>query len=157
MRNFVSFLAVPIVFSFSLSACAQGADPSVSANVVENNASLFEGAWENDRGSAAVLKELPDGRLTGHYQTNVGQPDKGQKFPLTGFAEGDQLTFTVNFKGYGSITAWAGQHSVDEEGEFIKTLWHLTRDVDDAKEDDDMWGAITAGASTFRRLKTSKN
>ncbi|MGB0907328.1 MAG: avidin/streptavidin family protein [Maricaulaceae bacterium] len=153
MRRILSSIAISTMLSLGLSACAQALDKPLESIVENAPASLFDGTWENDRGSAAVLETLPDGRLTGHYQTNVGQPDKGQKFPLTGFAEGDQLTFTVNFKGYGSITAWAGQHSVDAKGEFIKTLWHLTRDVDDAAETDDMWGSITAGASTFRRLK----
>lgn len=150
MRRIVLSLALALTLSAGTSACAQDSGKTVT-EVPKSTPHLFTGTWENDRGSAAVLKTLPDGRLTGHYQTNVGQPDKGQKFPLTGFAEGDQLTFTVNFKGYGSITAWAGQHSVDADGEFIKTLWHLTRDVENADEDDDMWGSITAGASTFRR------
>jgi len=82
------------------------------------------------------------------YNTNVGQPDKGQSFPLTGWADGDNLSFTVNFKGYGSITAWVGQI----EGEQLKTLWHLTRDVEDEAEADDMWKSVTSGASVFTRV-----
>jgi len=125
----------------SISGCAQAQD----------NTHLFEGQWVNDRNSAVVF-EVNDGLLSGHYQTALGQPDKSKKFPLTGFTEGDQITFTVNFKGYGSLTSWTGQLTRDEKGDYIRTLWNLTRDVEDAKEDDDLWQSITSGASDFRRL-----
>lgn len=124
---------------------AQGADSSAPAKIVDE----ITGLWENDRGSH-VRFTAKDGELSGVYQTNVGQPDKSQSFPLRGFVQGDQVSFTVNFKGYGSMTAWVGQMSEDAEGRYIQTLWHLTRDIDDADEADDLWGSITAGASTFR-------
>ena len=111
----------------------------------------FTGQWVNDRNSA-VMFTVKDGLLSGYYQTALGQPDKSKKFPLTGFAEGDQITFTVNFKGYGSLTSWTGQLTTDEKGDYIRTLWNLTRDVEDAEEDDDLWQSITSGASDFRRF-----
>lgn len=109
----------------------------------------FEGRWQNERGSEVVLS-LGEDRVSGFYQTNVGQPDKSEKFPLTGFVQGDQITFSVNFGKYGSMTSWTGQLSEDSNGPYIRTLWHLTRDVPDDQEDADLWKSITAGASTFR-------
>ena len=113
---------------------------------------LFEGQWINDRNSAVRLIET-DGVLSGYYQTALGQPDKSKRFPLTGFVEGDQITFTVNFKGYGSMTSWTGQLTEDEKEPYIRTLWNLTRDIKDENETDDMWNSITSGASDFRPLK----
>ena len=110
---------------------------------------LFEGQWVNDRNSAVTLIET-DGALSGYYQTALGQPDKSKRFPLTGFIQGDQITFTVTFKGYGSMTSWTGQMSEDAQGVYIRTLWHLTRDVEDENEPKDMWSSITSGASDFR-------
>lgn len=130
------------ILALSLSSCAQA----------QETADLFSGQWVNDRDSA-VMFEVTDGLLSGHYQTALGQPDKSKKFPLTGFVEGDQITFTVNFKGYGSMTSWTGQLTRDEEGDYIRTLWNLTRDVEDVAEDDDLWKSITSGASNFRRMK----
>ncbi len=124
-----------------LCSCAEAQEPQVT---------LFEGQWVNDRDSAVMFK-VTDGLLSGHYQTALGRPDKSKKFPLTGFVEGDQITFTVNFKGYGSLTSWTGQLTEDGEGAYIRTLWNLTRDVEDAAEDDDLWKSITSGASDFRR------
>ena len=111
----------------------------------------FSGSWANDRGSVVHLYPSK-GLLSGVYQTNLGQPDKGQKFPLTGFVQGDLIAFTVNFAGYGSMTSWAGQLSEDSDGPYIRTLWHLTRDVEDEMEDANLWRSIPAGASDFRPL-----
>ncbi len=129
------------LFVLMSSACAQA----------QERPSLFDGQWINDRDSAVTFTES-GGLLSGHYQTALGQPDKSKRFALTGFMQGDQITFTVNFKGYGSMTSWTGQLSEDENGPYIRTLWHLTRDVEDAAEDDDLWKSITAGASEFRRV-----
>lgn len=109
------------------------------------------GVWVNERGSAVSFTET-DGLLSGFYNTQLGNPDPASRFPLTGFQEGDQLTFTVNFKGYGSLTSWTGQMSEDTEGPFIRTLWHLTRDVPDAEEAEDMWSSIISGSAEFRPM-----
>lgn len=118
-------------------------------NPVDDANNLFTGTWRNDRGSSVTFEDT-DGSLTGFYQTNVGQPEKSQKFPLTGYTQGDQITFTVNFETYGSMTSWTGQLTEDQTGPYIRTLWNLTREVEDANEDADLWKSITAGASNFR-------
>jgi len=125
------------------------------AHANEPASGKFSGQWENDRGSAVTFA-VNEGLVSGYYQTNLGQPEKSQKFPLTGWAEGDQITFTVNFQGFGSLTSWTGQMSEDHQGPYIRTLWHLTRDVPDDKEDEDLWSSITAGASEFRPVKALK-
>ena len=112
------------------SSCAQAQDRPDAQD-------LFSGQWINDRNSAVSFTNS-DGLLSGYYQTALGEPDKSKKFPLTGFVEGDQITFTVNFKGYGSLTSWTGQLTEDENGPYIRTLWNLTRDFEDALEDDDL-------------------
>lgn len=117
--------------------------------------SAFSGTWINERGSLVHL--VPNnGLLSGYYRTNLGKPELGQRFPLTGFVDGDVITFSVNFSGFGSMTSWTGQLSVDDQGEYIRTLWHLTRDVDDDNEAAELWQSITAGASTFRRAGISQ-
>lgn len=114
----------------------------------------ISGEWVNERGSSVNFTET-DGVLSGYYNTKLGNPDPASRFPLTGFIEGDQLTFTVNFKGYGSLTSWTGQISEDVDGPFIRTLWHLTRDVPDAEEAADLWSSIIAGNAKFRPVEPS--
>lgn len=143
------FRLLTLLISVSLACCAQAQEPVAKSD-------LFSGQWQNDRGSAVTF-EIEEGLLSGFYQTNLGEPGKSKKFPLTGFAEGDQITFTVNFKGYGSMTSWTGQLTEDADGPYIRTLWNLTRDVEDNIEDTDMWKSITSGASDFRRREIEKN
>lgn len=126
-----------------LSACTAGAQDA-GPNVT--------GEWANERGSSVTFVET-DGLLSGYYNTQLGNPDPASRFPLTGFIEGDQVTFTVNFKGYGSLTSWTGQMSEDADGRYIRTLWHLTRDVPDAEEEDDLWSSIIAGSANFRPVQ----
>ena len=134
-------LFVPAIFLLSAcSAEAQNSPPDV------------DGTWVNERGSSVTFSTR-DGLLSGHYNTQLGNPDPATRFPLTGFIEGDQMTFTVNFKGYGSLTSWTGQMSEDADGVYIRTLWHLTRDVPDAKEDEDLWSSIIAGSAQFRPVE----
>lgn len=134
---------------FTLSACAEAQEiPPPQADC------LVAGQWVNERGSAVTLS-CDGARLSGVYNTNVGAPDKGQSFPLVGWAEGDNVSFTVNFKGYGSITAWVGQVEKSGGKERLKTLWHLTRDIEDSQEAEDMWKSVTAGASVFTRADAS--
>lgn len=135
MRSLIISIAV-----IAVSACTAAA---------ENSPVDVTGVWTNERGSAVTFTET-DGLLSGYYNTQLGNPDPASRFPLTGFREGDQLTFTVNFKGYGSLTSWTGQMSEDKDGVYIRTLWHLTRDVPDAQEDDDLWSSIIAGPAVFR-------
>lgn len=139
MRLFFSSLVL-----FLCAACAQ-------ATEVERPVD-FNGAWNNDMGSQVVFT-VKEGEVRGTYNTNVGEPDKGQSFPLIGFVEGDQITFTVNFKGFGSMTAWTGQLTQNDEGEpYIRTLWHLTKDIEDKLEKQDIWGSVRTGASNFTRV-----
>lgn len=144
MIRYVSLFLISIF----LTACAQAQVQEPPAETQD----LFSGTWQNERGSIVIFDNA-DTFLSGYYHTNAGQPDKSQKFPLTGFTQGDQITFTVNFKGYGSITSWTGQLTQDATGPYIRTLWNLTRDVKDTDENKDMWKSITSGASDFRPLK----
>lgn len=135
------FRAPSIFAGLFISACTVS---PVQAQTID-----ITGVWVNERGSAVTFIET-DGLLSGHYNTELGDPDPKSRFPVTGFIEGDQVTFTVNFKGFGSLTSWTGQISEDADGRYLRTLWHLTRDVPDAEEEDDLWSSIIAGHAIFR-------
>ncbi len=111
----------------------------------------FEGNWENGLGSQMELS-VNGNAVSGVYRTNVGAPTPTEEFDLVGLVTGDLITFTVNFGKYGSLTAWAGQHTEKGVGEFeIKTLWHLAKNIPDAEEPSDLWSGILAGANSFSR------
>lgn len=145
----LTITSVGVFTGFASVSSAQIIEPALA---VEAPLDLFSGTWENDRGSGVTFA-VKEGLVSGFYQTALGAPDKSKKFPLVGFTKGDQITFTVNFTGFGSLTSWTGQLTRDEAGDYIRTLWNLTRDVPDEKEDDDLWQSIVSGASDFRRVK----
>ena len=148
MLNHLSRVSLRLAFFWILSLFP---GLGMATETITAEAPAFLAPWVNDRGSVVHLSPS-DGLLTGFYQTNVGQPNISQRFPLTGFIQGDLITFSVNFTGHGSMTTWAGQLSEDSDGPFLRTLWHLTRDIEDEMEDADLWRSITAGASNFRPL-----
>lgn len=117
----------------------------------------LNGLWVNEAGSAVELRVADDGSLSGHYRTELGQPDADSRFALTGWAQGDAVAFSVSFTGFGSITSWSGQLSEDDRGTFIRTLWLYTKDIPDAEEADDLWKTINTGFATFRRAKPEPN
>lgn len=110
----------------------------------------MDGLWINEAGSAVEITVEQDGSLTGTYRTELGAPDADSQFPLTGWTQGDVIAFSVNFTDFGSITSWSGQLSEDEDGPFIRTLWHYTKDIPDADEAENLWKTINAGSATFR-------
>ena len=110
----------------------------------------LRGLWVNEAGSVVYLDPQDDGALSGYYQTELGAPDADSQFPLKGWIQGDVVAFSVNFKGFGSITSWSGQLSDDQDGPFIRTLWHYTKDIPDAEEAEDLWRTINTGYAVFR-------
>ena len=91
----------------------------------------FAGAWVNQLGSTMSLT-VSGNALSGTYASKVsggGSPTPAK--PLTGFKNGDLIAFVVNWETpYNSLTAWVGQHTIVDGAEVIKTLWHLTQNVE---------------------------
>jgi len=145
----VTILIITLILISNFNAKAQA---DTSSTKVKPPIADFNGIWKNGVGSEMHLEVGTDGSITGIYKTGVGKPEPAEEFNLTGFAANDIIGFTVNYGKYGSITSWVGQHTVDVEGKaIIKTLWHLTKDIEDDKEAEDLWSSVLAGSSTFTK------
>lgn len=143
MFKFFTFI---MAFVFISSCATADEKPTPTVN--------FNGTWQNDMGSELMFS-VNDGFVTGKYNTNVGEPHKSKSFPLSGQAEGDQIVFTVNFKGFNSMTAWVGQVTLGANDKpYLRTMWHNTKDVKDTLEKENIWGSIRTGASEFTQVKT---
>ena len=115
------------------------------------NSSLI-GSWQNELGSVLVIDSIKkDHQIMGIYKSSTGVD--GRIFPLQGWINRDDqsgrmaIAFTVRWEGYGSITSWTGYLDTDEEGTYIKTLWHLVRPQPELP-----WERIITNSSLFRRL-----
>lgn len=113
----------------------------------------FGGKWHNQHNSEMDLTVAPGGQITGKYRTGVGAPTPAEEFDLVGFVSGDLISFTVNFGKYGSLTSWAGQHTLNPTSnrEEIGTQWYLAKNVSDPDEPAKLWGTILSGCDTFLR------
>ncbi len=111
----------------------------------------FTGNWYNQHGSQMTLQVDTAGAVRGTYQTGVGLAAPDERFSLLGFASDDLIAFTVNFGAHGCLTSWAGQHTRDDSGERLETMWYLARNIADADEPQRLWGGIWSGADVFRR------
>lgn len=120
------------------------------ASQLEDNVDI-SGAWKNQFKSSMKIVVDDSGQISGTYKTGKGAPSEEEEFPIVGFVSGDLVSFTVNFGKYGSLTSWAGQLTIEDGKEVIKTSWLLAKNILDEKEDEDLWGAILTGADTFSR------
>ena len=110
------------------------------------------GRWCNRLGSILDLTVGEDHRIHGSFRTRVGGPMVASEFPVAGFAEGDAMSFCVDFGRRGSVASWSGHHVSDDHGERLVTLWHLAQPVRNPHSEVDLWRAMMAGADEFTRL-----
>ena len=115
----------------------------------------LDGAWRNESGSTLIVEVAADGRMAGRYCSELGRVEPESCHPLTGWVTGDVVGFAVKFDPPGSVTAWSGQVGEDVAGRYLRTLWHLSRDVPEAEEDDRLWESVISGFATFRPVSLS--
>jgi len=124
----------------------------------------LRGQWQNGRGSTLEFT-LSGRQLHGSYRTAVGQASHSHAYPLRGFQNGDLVAFCVDWgdpaaagAAASSVSCWVGQHTIDPTSgeEQIHSQWHLTRDLPDNREADELWGSVLTGSSVFRRLPVAE-
>lgn len=110
-------------------------------------------SWINELGSVLVIDSIDErGVVFGEYRSSSGVD--GRVFALSGFVNSDAATgrlaisFAVRWDGYSSITSWTGFLDHDEQGTYLKTLWHLVR-----PGEQEPWERIITNSSTFRQLR----
>lgn len=114
----------------------------------------FSGIWTNGLGSQMELTSNGN-QLSGVYSTAVGSPPPSAQFALSGWVNGDLISFCVNWANaggdYGSMTAWVGQHTKQGGEERIDTMWHLVKNIEDKDEPSDLWSAFLSGCNRFTK------
>jgi hypothetical protein len=94
-------------------------------------------------------------QVTGNFVSLVAA-SPGTTFSLSGRRAGiDLIAFAVNFGLTGSLGTWAGQHTVERGVEKIVSMWHLTVNVPDDKEDAELLSSVWTGSANFYRNKPS--
>ncbi|WP_248738037.1 avidin/streptavidin family protein [Pseudomonas sp. MWU12-2029] len=105
----------------------------------------FSGIWINQIKSEARIKQV-NGVLSGEYESADSSTGGKTIGDLTGYVDGDLVSWVVHWRDFQAITAWVGQLEPTAPGE-LKTLWQMTKQVDAGDE----WASINAGADVFFR------
>lgn len=118
--------------------------------------SELSGIWYNQHGSVLELDVNDTGRLVGAFEPGVGLSEKGERFPLTGFACGDLVAFTVSFRDRHSLTCWVG-HLMGSGGDLrIETMWQMVVEFPAVHKPDEKWKGTWTGADLFLRERHSR-
>ena len=116
----------------------------------------FIGKWVNQHGSFLEIYMYVEGKISGTFKTGVGAHDPDEEFIISGMANGNLISFTVNFQQHGCITSWVGHLTCDEDEEKLDTMWHLTRALPKSSEQESLWTGVWTGADTFTRFDDDK-
>lgn len=109
----------------------------------------FSGTWKNQNESKLELRQLPDNRIEGRFESGVGDDGREQWVEVSGYAVGDILTFHAAYPAYKTIVSWVGQHTSDNGVARIKTQWLHVSDIPDDQEQEWMWFTNRIGADDF--------
>jgi hypothetical protein len=85
--------------------------------------------------------------LKGTYTSTVSSTGGITVGDLSGFVDGDLISFAVHWRDFQAITSWVGQCEPGSSQSTIKTLWQLTKQVAAGDE----WASINAGSDVFKR------
>jgi hypothetical protein len=100
--------------------------------------------WLNDHARFTIQSIDPDGKLTGTYENiGVNFGCAGQQFPVTGWVDGDRISYAVRRKDPANCTrlqAWTGYVREGELlVEFVAVFWDGTQNT------------VLKGADRYRR------
>lgn len=109
----------------------------------------FSGKWGNQLSSTMALT-VNGSLVTGVYESAVSGGGGSIKGDLTGFVNGDLISFVVKWPS-ASITAWVGQLISEGGREVIVTLWHMTTNTPESEEPTGIWKSVYAGTDRFHR------
>lgn len=107
----------------------------------------FSGKWKNELGSIATIAQTGD-VISGKYVSAVSEGGTSTGGVLSGFVDGDLISFVVHWDDFQAITAWVGQLDPKASTPTINTLWQMTSQVPPGEE----WASINAGADVFVRI-----
>ena len=126
----------------------------ISTFIYSQSCENLSGEWVNELGSVLQIDSITqDGDIIGVYKSSTGVD--GKRFSLKGYVNSNvefpaehNISFSVRWNGYGSITSWTGFcHRLDNQDQ-IKTLWHLVRS---GKEFD--WERVITNSSIFKPIQ----
>ncbi len=116
------------------------------------SASNFNGVWRNELNSEMTIHIDDAGRVTGVYSPGVDNSISENNHPLVGFANGDLISFAVDFEHQHMVCSWTGHIVVEQNTDVIKTQWNLVKHIGREEFSMESWGATHSGSNSFKRV-----
>lgn len=112
---------------------------------------VFTGRWKNQLGSLLEL-HVTDGEVSGRLDMGAGNDGQPVWVEVRGRVGTDLITFNAIFPNHGTVVAWVGQHTSEDQVRQIKTVWVHATNVPDSQEQAWMWFSNRIGADVFKRI-----
>ena len=113
------------------------------------------GEWVNQNGSRLRIESVDaEGQMRGTFRSAKGRAAQGRPYPVLGVANGEVVSFSVNFTddaaNLHSITTFSGRL----DGTTLHTLWVLARQFEDAEQTKPTqpWNAFLVNADRFTKV-----
>lgn len=116
------------------------------------SASNFNGVWRNELNSEMTITVEESGRIFGEYRPGAADGVSDSSHPLVGFANGDLITFSVDFEHHKMVCSWTGHAVTEQNSDVIKTQWNLVKHLDGEEFSMETWGATHCGSNSFKRV-----
>ena len=114
------------------------------------------GEWMNQNGSRLRIEGVDaSGELRGTFQSAKGRAAQDRSYPVLGVANGEVVSFAVNFTddaaNLHSISTFSGRL---EGAATLHTLWVLARQYEDAERSKPTqpWNAFVVNADRFTKV-----
>lgn len=112
------------------------------------------GEWVNQNGSRLRIESVDDdGEMRGTFQSAKGRAARDRTYPVLGVANGEVVSFAVNFAdddaNLHSISTFSGRLN----GDALHTVWVLARQFEDAErtKPTQPWNAFLVNADRFTK------
>lgn len=121
------------------------------------NREKYAGRWENQYGSVMELDVDAEGRITGRFCTKVGRDEtkdlwQGNWFDVVGFANGDLISFVVNYKTSGAMSSVSGRFVPGKKSQSgrhrIETMGHTSFDV----PEEERWRGTSSTSVVYDKI-----
>lgn len=113
------------------------------------------GEWVNQNGSHLRIESVDAaGEVRGAFQSAKGRAAKDRSYPVLGVANGEVVSFAVNFTdddaNLHSISTFSGRL----DGTTLHTLWVLARQYEDEErtKPTQPWNAFLVNADRFTKV-----
>ena len=115
------------------------------------------GDWVNQNGSRLRIENVDaGGELRGTFESAKGRAARDRSYPVLGVANGEVVSFAVNFTddsaNLHSISTFSGRL----DGTTLHTLWVLARQFEDAErtKPTQPWNAFVVNADRFTKASS---